>query len=95
MVSASSTASRCGEEAPASEQFCKSSPEAPGCRLETRHQGCLPLLHLTEVAIQLRETEGPVDLRAGELQPVFREQNALLLAGRTAILVADIDALFL
>ena len=55
----------------------------------------MPLLCLSEVAIQLRETEGPVNLRAGELQPVFREQNALLLAGRTAILVADIDALFL
>ena len=49
-----------------------------------------------EVTLSLRkETEGPVNLRAGELQPVFREQNALLLAGRTAILVADIDALFL
>lgn len=55
----------------------------------------MPLLCLSEVAIQLRETEGPVNLRSGELQPVFREQNALLLAGRTAILVADIDALFL
>ena len=95
MASASSTASRCGEGTPASEQTCKSSSETPGCRLETRHQGCLPLLHLPEVAIQLRKTKGPVNLRAGELQPVFREQNALLLAGRTAILVADIDALFL
>ena len=79
----------------ASEQTCKSSPEAPGCLLESLHQGRMPLLCLSEVAIQLRETEGPVNLRAGELQPVFREQNALLLAGRTAILVADIDALFL
>jgi hypothetical protein len=95
MASASSTASCCGEGTPASEQTCKSSPEAPDCRLESRHQGCLPLLHLPEVAIQLRETEGPVDLRTGELQPVFREQNALLLAGRTAKLVANIDALLL
>ena len=95
MASASTTASRSREGTPDAEQTCKSSPEAPGCRLESRHQGRMPLLHLPEVAIQLRETEGPVDLRAGELQPVFREQNALLLAGRTAILVADIDALFL
>ena len=95
MASASSTTFRSGEGTPAAEQPCKSSPEAPGCRLESRHQGCLPLLHLPEVAIQLRKTEGPIDLRTGELQPVFREQNALLLVGRTAILVADIDALFL
>lgn len=95
MATASSTASRCGEGTPAAEQTCKSGPETSGCYLESRHQGCVPLLHLAEVAIQLRETEGPVNLRAGELQPVFREQNALLLAGRTAILVADIDALFL
>ena len=95
MASASSTASRCGERTPAAEQTCKSGPETSGGYLESRHQGCVPLLHLAEVAIQLRETEGPVDLRTGELKPVFREQNALLLVGRTAILVADIDALFL
>lgn len=53
------------------------------------------LLQVGEPVAEFCKTEGPVDLRTGELQPVFREQNALLLAGRTAKLVANIDALFL
>lgn len=78
MASASSTASRCGEGllSPASEQPCKSGPEAPNCCLESRHQGRLSLLHLSEVAIQLRETEGPVDLRAGEYKAITGELYA-------------------
>ena len=71
MASASSTASRYGEGTHASEQTCKSSPEAPDCYLESRHQGRLLLLHLTEVAIQLQETEGPVD------RPFWKKQEFL------------------
>ena len=36
----------------------------------------MPLLHLAEVAIQLRETEGPVDLRAGEHKAITGELYA-------------------
>ena len=36
----------------------------------------MPLLHLAEVAIQLRETEGPVDLRAGEYKAITGELYA-------------------
>ena len=36
----------------------------------------MPLLHLPEVAIQLRETEGPVDLRAGEYKAITGELYA-------------------
>ena len=77
MASASSTASRCREGASASEQTCKSSPVAPGCCLESRHQRRVPLLHLPEVAIQFRETEGPVDLRAGEYKAITGELYSL------------------
>lgn len=93
MASASSTASRCGEGTPAAEQTCKSGPEAPGCRLESRHQGRLPLLHLPEVAIQLQETEGPIDLRARKHKAITGELYSFNDTLRPFLLEDRLDAM--
>ena len=49
---------------------------------------------MVEPVVEFRKVESPVDLRAGELEAVFREQNPLFAVGRTAILVSHADALF-
>ena len=53
------------------------------------------LLNMVEPVVELRKAESPIDLRAGELEAVFREQNTLFSVCISAILVADADALFL
>ena len=53
------------------------------------------LLQVGEPVVEFCKTESPVDLRAGEFEAVFREQNPLFAAGISAILIADADALFL
>ena len=52
------------------------------------------LLNMVEPVVEFRKAECPVDLRAGELESVFREQNTLFPVSISAILVADADALF-
>ena len=53
------------------------------------------LLNIVEPVVEFRKVESPVDLRSGELEAVFREQNPLFAVGISAILVTDADALFL
>ena len=53
------------------------------------------LLHVGKMLVEFRKAECPVDLRAGELEAVFREEDTLLAVGISAILVTDADALFL
>ena len=52
------------------------------------------LLNMIEAVVELRKAESPVDLRSGELETVFREQNTLFPVSISAILIADADALF-
>ena len=53
------------------------------------------LLNMVEPVVEFRKAECPVDLRSGELEAVFREEDTLLAVGISAILIADVDALFL
>ena len=53
------------------------------------------LLLVGEPVVEFCKTESPVDLRSGELETVFREQDTLLPVSISAILIADADALFL
>ena len=53
------------------------------------------LLNIVEPVVEFRKAECPVDLRSGELEAVFREEDTLLAVGISAILVTDADALFL
>ena len=52
------------------------------------------LLQVGEPVVEFRKAECPVDLRSGELEAVFREEDTLLAVGISAILIADVDALF-
>ena len=53
------------------------------------------LLQEGEPVVEFRKAECPVDLRSGELEAVFREEDTLLAVGISALLIADVDALFL
>ena len=51
------------------------------------------LLNMVEAVVEFRKAECPVDLRAGELEAVFREQNPLFAVGISAIFVAHRNTL--